>query len=342
MPMEGEEQKKSGCGYGCLVGIAVLLGINIFLVVAFMITSFIMGGLMDDVTSKSETGKYGEDEMPDLVETWSSGTGTVKVVTIPIKGVIMMDSKSVFGSGNALAAYRAIQRATLDPKVKGILLQVDSPGGGVTASDLIYQSLQNFKSLDPERKVVTLMGDLAASGGYYVSLASDRIIAQPTTTMGSIGVIIQSMNFKNLAEKIGVHDVTIKSGANKDFLNPFRDESPEQRKILQVIVDDMYDRFITLVANNRKLDKEEVRPLADGRIFTAVQAKKAHLVDSIGYFSDARKELANLLKVEDVKIYKYEEEMSLKDLFKHSAVGARSELQQLLQTQETRLMYQMP
>lgn len=343
MSLDGEENKKSGCGYGCLAAVALLLGINIFLVLSFIAISVFFGGevrLSD--SSDSTAGKYGADEMPSLTETWSSGTGTVKVVTIPIKGVIMMDNRSVFGSGNAASAFRAIRRATLDPKVKGILLQVDSPGGGVTASDMIYNALQNFKAVDPGRRVVTLMGDLAASGGYYVSLASDKIIAQPTSTMGSIGVIIQSMNFKSLAEKIGVRDVTIKSGENKDFLNPFRDTDPEQKKILQGIVDDMYDRFITLVAANRKLDKEVVRPMADGRIFTSKQAKAAHLVDDIGYYSDARKELSRLLKVDDVRIYTYEEEMTLKDLFRRSAFGARSELQRLLQTRETRLMYQMP
>ena len=142
-------------------------------------------------------------------------------------------------ASSASAALRAIKRATHDPDVEGILLEVDSGGGGITASDILYESLQEFRDADTDRVVVAIFGDVAASGAYYISLAADHIIAHPTTITGSIGVLMQSINARQLGEKIGVHDVTIKSGKNKDILNPLQDLTEEQRALLQGIVDDL-------------------------------------------------------------------------------------------------------
>ena len=149
---------------------------------------------------------------------------------------------------------------------------------------------------------------MAASGGYYISVPADRIIAQPTALIGSIGVIIQTPNIKGPTEKIGVTDTTIKSGKNKDLLNPFHPVDPAQVALLQESVDAMYDRFLSLVAEGRDLKKSELKPLADGRIFTAEDALKHKLIDGIGYWDEALDETAALLGVDDLYVIYYQVE----------------------------------
>ena len=203
-------------------------------------------------------------------------------------------------SGSAAAAVRAIRRATLDPRIRGILLRVDSPGGEVTASDAVWKALEDFRASSPgdagePRFVVALMGALAASGGYYACAGADWIVAHPTTITGSIGVKMSSINIRRLAERLGVGEVTIASGPNKNMLSPFQDLTEEQRSLLQAQVDAMQDRFVSIVSKGRKLDEARVRALADGRIFLAPEAKEAGLVDEIGYLSDARARVAERL-----------------------------------------------
>jgi protease-4 len=273
----------------------------------------------------------GEDEDPYMVETWSLGHGDVKVVRIPVAGMIMLGESSWY-AGNANTALRSIRRATHDPEVKGLLLEINSGGGGITDSDIIYKAVLDFKAAMPGRAVVSIMGDVAASGAYYIALASDHIMAHPTTLTGSIGVIMQSYNFKELAAKLGVQDVTIKSGANKDLLNPFQEVKPEQKELLQKVISAMYDRFVTLVAENRKLPKEVVLPLADGRVFIADEAVKNRLIDSIGYNEDALVKMAELLKTDSVKVYRYDEQVTIMDLFSsRPGIGLHFDLNRFMQ-----------
>ena len=273
----------------------------------------------------------GEDESPNMVETWSLGQGDVKVVRIPISGMIMLGESSWY-AGNANTALRSIRRATHDPEVQGLILEINSGGGGITDSDIIYKALLDFKSASPGRVVVSIMGDVAASGAYYIALASDHIMAHPTSLTGSIGVIMQSYNFRELAAKLGVQDVTIKSGANKDLLNPFQEVKPEQRELLQKVISAMHDRFVTLVAENRKLPKEIVAPLADGRVFIADEAVKNRLIDSIGYNEDALVKCAELLETDAVKVFRYDEQVTLMDLFSSKpGIGMRFDLKRFMQ-----------
>jgi protease-4 len=287
----------------------------------------------------ADTG-LGEDDMPDMNETWSTGQGDTKVVRIPVEGMIMLGGHA-WRSGNTDTVLRSIRRATHDPDVEGLLLEINSGGGGITDSDIIYQALLDFKAEKKGRVVVSLMGDIAASGAYYIALASDRILAHPTTLTGSIGVIMQSYNIRELAAKLGVQDVTIKSGANKDLLNPFQEVNPEQRELLQQVISAMYDRFVTLVAENRKLPKETVIPLADGRVFAAEDALKNKLIDGIGYYKDAQTALSELLAVTGVQVFRYEEHVTLMDLFSSSpGIGLNAGIKKALgQLDEGRLMY---
>lgn len=249
------------------------------------------------------------DEFPSLKERWSYGTGEVKIAHIAIHGVIMRDLEGrpwQLRGDKVATVLREIRAATVDPEIKGIILEVNSPGGDMTSSDEIYNALQNFKARDPSRQILSLATELAASGGYYVMLPSDHIMAEPTAVIGSIGVILQSLNWKVLAEKIGVTDTTIKSGENKDLLNPFREVSPEQRAMLQDLINRFHRRFFELVQNSRGIAPEKLTQIADGRIFDAQSALENELVDSLGYWEDALKKMAELLGQPSVRVIRYE------------------------------------
>jgi len=308
------ESKRSR--HGCLWGILAL-----FLAGAAAMV-LLIAGIVFITRSRMPSLRLherGADESPELNEVWSCGAGDTKVVSISLKGLILMDGeRGLLGSeaGSAALALRAIRRATHDGDVRAIILDVDSGGGGITASDVLYQALQEFRDARKGRKIVAIFDDVAASGAYYVAVASDHIIAHPTTITGSIGVLIQTFNLKELGQKIGVRDVTIKSGANKDMLNPLNDLTEEQRQMLQGIVDELHTRFVELVAENRDLPEAAVRRVADGRIFTAATAQKLGLIDEIGYWQDAVDCAAELLGVEDVKVYRYEEAFSLSSLLR--------------------------
>ncbi|MCO5060400.1 MAG: signal peptide peptidase SppA [Kiritimatiellae bacterium] len=271
--------------------------------------------LKDKLARPTKTHNHGVDEFPHFTEIWSYGEGSTKAVRIAVEGIIMREASSGFLSprqnmvDSALAQIRAAQA---DDDVKAIIVDVDSPGGGITASDEIYRALMMFRSSAEGRVVIIFMRDLAASGGYYVSMAGDWIIAQPTTVVGSIGVIMQSINMKGLSEKIGISDVTIKSGANKDLLNPFNDVDPSQRELLQGMINNMYEHFLNIVQENRQIPMEELRPLADGRIFVADQALSLELVDQIGYWEDVMEKTKELLGVDSVKVIRYEQPVDFK------------------------------
>jgi protease-4 len=331
---ENGKRGKHGCLWAAIVLMLLVAGCGVLIVI----------GLFAAKRSGEHAAWHhgrGADEYPELKEIWAEGTGTLKVVRIPLSGMIMLGGEDdFFGSkaGSAGLALRAIQRATQDPEVKAVIMDIDSGGGGITASDILYKALVDFKAAQPGRVVVALFNDVAASGAYYIALAADHIIAHPTTITGSIGVLVQSLNMKELALKIGVKDVTIKSGENKDILNPFNDMTAEQRRMMQGIVDELYGRFVSLVSENRELSEEKVKSFADGSIFTARQAIELGLVDEIGYWSDALASTAEMLDVGAVRVYRYEEEISLSSFFK--STYDRNPLSALLQPfTRTRMMY---
>jgi protease-4 len=170
--------------------------------------------------------------------------------------------------------------------ILAILIRIDSPGGAVVPSQEIYDQVRKIRT-EGRQKVVVSMGSVAASGGYYIASASDRIVANPGTLTGSIGVILEMPNFEELMKKIGVDNTVVKSGAHKDLISPFHKLGDEERAILQRVMDDVHDQFIQAVADGRGLAKETVAAIADGQVFTGRQAKERGLVDEIGSFEDA-------------------------------------------------------
>jgi len=255
-----------------------------------------------------------------------------------VTGMITL-TPTPWGDRNTVTALRSIRRATHDETIEALILEVNSGGGGITASDVIYKALLDFKAAQPDRKIVVIMGEVAASGAYYIALPADYILAHPPTVTGSIGVIMQSINFQELAAKIGVTDVTVKSGENKDFLNPMREINPEQMAMMQRLIARMHQRFVGLIVENRKLPQEVVEKLADGRVYLADEAVQNGLIDGIGYYQDAEKKVAELLEVERVKVLRYQEQMTLSDLFGGGGAGIVTKLESLIHGNGSGLMY---
>ena len=241
-----------------------------------------------------------------------------EIAVIHITGVISeYDQRSTFldyienpvdGVRNRLDIIRT------DENVKGVLLVVDSPGGGVTASDVLFNHVMNFRD-ETGIPVVTFMKQVAASGAYYVAAASDAIIAYPTTITGSIGVIMYSFNFSGLMEKYGVEYVPIKTSDRKDSLSPFKPVEQTEVEWMQTIVDHMLNRFIDAIdAGRENLDREEVVQLADGRIYIAAEAEQLGLIDKVGYFEDAVDLLGEMAGIEEPMLVEFEREMHFRDI----------------------------
>ena len=208
-----------------------------------------------------------------------------RIAIVEVKGVITQSSGII----------EELQQYFEDDGVKAIILRIDSPGGGVGPAQEVHREILKIKS---KKKVVTSMGSVAASGGYYIACASDLIIANPGTITGSIGVIMQFSNFEELLKKIGIKGVVLKSGEHKDIGSPFREMTPEEKKIMQEVLDNVHQQFIQAVADGRKLDRSKVLQIADGRILTGEQAKNLGLVDKMGNLQDTIDITAKMVGIE--------------------------------------------
>jgi protease IV len=207
-----------------------------------------------------------------------------KVAVIPVSGLIA-DSEPVIES---------LKKFGKDDSVKAIVLRINSPGGGVGPSQEIYEEVRKLRSKKP---VLSSLGALAASGGYYIACATQKVFANPGTVTGSIGVIMPFMNVRELVEKIGIKGMTVKSGEFKDIGSPLRDMRPEERALLQGVVDNVHLQFVDAVAQGRGLRPEDVKKIADGRVFTGEQAKALGLVDVLGNLEDAVAEAGRMGKI---------------------------------------------
>ena len=227
-----------------------------------------------------------------------------KVALVRIEGPIM-DSKN---------AVDEIKDYTKDPSIKAIVLRVDSPGGAVAPSQEIYEEVRKATA---KKKVVVSMGSLAASGGYYISSPASKIVANPGTLTGSIGVIMEIPNIEGLMNKVGVKTEVIKSGRHKDIASMFRGIGKEERVILQGVLDDVHEQFIKSVAEGRKMVPEDVRKIADGRIFTGKQALAIGLVDELGNLEDAVKAAAKLAGIKgEPEVVSKKEKISFLELLR--------------------------
>lgn len=243
-----------------------------------------------------------------LEEKTVEGTGRDKVLLLDLSGVFAEEPLLAFQGRPRvplLARVREeLEKAEADPRVKALVVRINSPGGTVTASDILYREILRFKTTRKVPVIAVLM-DVGASGGYYVALAADRIVAHPTAVTGSIGVLMLTVNAQGLLQKIGVTPTAIKSGELKDMGAPFRALSPEERAIFQSVIDQLHARFISLIVRERTLAEEQVRALADGRIFTASEARAAGLVDAVGYLDEAVAAARRAAGLADAKVVVY-------------------------------------
>ncbi|HUK99742.1 MAG TPA: signal peptide peptidase SppA [Nitrospirota bacterium] len=249
------------------------------------------------------------EEMEPLTERIISGEGKDKILLLDISGFIASeDSSSIFGSKkqpSILALVREqLDRARSDKDVKVLLLRINSPGGGVTASDILYHEIKRFK-LDTGIKVLAHIMDMGTSGAYYTALAADRITAQPTSVTGSIGVIMLRLDATGLMQKIGVQAFEISSGERKGMGSPFRQFTPEERNIFQTMVNSLQGRFVNAVATERKLTIDVVKKLADGRIYTSQEAQSNGLIDGISYLDEALNEAKTLANLKRASVVTY-------------------------------------
>jgi len=246
-----------------------------------------------------------------LEEQILEGDGAKKILMLDISGTISEQEKSGGLLGRSSASMvslirESLQKAEKDDNIKGIILRINSPGGTVTASDIIYHDIIEFKK---RRKIPVhaCIMSTGASGGYYVAAAADEIIAHPTAITGSIGVILMKFNVEGLMGKIGVEEQTVKSGDKKDIMSPFRKATPDEVKLAQEIIDQLYGRFLDVVISRsgNKLNRDELRKLSDGRLYTARQAMEAKLIDRIGYLDDVIAGLRKISGDENTKVVSY-------------------------------------
>jgi protease-4 len=232
-----------------------------------------------------------------------------KVGVVEITGVIS-DSREII---------RGIKSFVDDGGVKAVVLRIDSPGGGVGASQEIYEEVVKARKI---KRVVASLGEVAASGGYYVACGADKIVANPGSMTGSIGVVMHFANLEELMKKIGYKGYVIKSGAHKDVGSPFREMTPEEKQLLQEMVDTVHQQFIKAVAEGRKLSIEKVTALADGRIFAGEQARDLGLVDELGDLEDTIQIAAAMagIKGRPAVVYSRKQRPSFFDLFTEGIV----------------------
>lgn len=244
-------------------------------------------------------------------------TGGAKIAVVEIEGIILDGGQAV----------RDLREHGDNPSVKAIVVRINSPGGVVAPTQEIFSAIQRLRKAG--KPVVASLGAVAASGGYYVATACDRVYANPGTLTGSIGVVMQMANLQGLFKKVGVEYVVIKSGAFKDVGNFSRQMTPEERQILQALLDDVYGQFVDAVAEGRGLERKDVLAFADGRIYSGQQAQALKMVDELGGYEDAIEAAAKLANIPGrPKIVYPRRKFSFRDLMENrlSLGGAAGQL----------------
>ncbi len=245
------------------------------------------------------------DRAPRFSETTvEDGRGPGKIAQVTLRGIITSSESGELGETMVDDLKIQLHQAAMDNNVKAIVLCVDSPGGEVTASDVIYDAVCRARSRKP---VVVYMGSLAASGGFYVSCGGSYLMADDTTLTGSIGVIIETLNYESLLGKVGVAPVVFKSGQFKDMLSGSRPMTPEEKAYVQNMVMQTYAKFVGIVARERKLPEDQLRAgIADGRVISGRDALNDKLIDGLGQVEDAYEKARELGAAPDAPVVRYE------------------------------------
>jgi len=297
-----------------LTGIFILsLFLNLLFILIIAIGGILAGGGARGYTPEGYRKVYTDSGFPVI-----KARRVEEIAVIRIDGVITEESYrgGLFGyQENLLSGVKKrLNIIKKDPGIRGVILVIDSPGGSVTASDVLYQTIWKFKE-ETHLPVVTLMKEVAASGGYYVAAASDYIVAYPTTITGSIGVIMYNFNIKKLLDRFGVEYIAIKTGEHKDAVSPFKPVDRREVAWMQSIADAMLEQFIEAVDRGREnLTAKDVRKLANGQVFIARDALERGLIDEIGYFEDAIRVVSERAGLSAPVTVEFEQRWSLRNL----------------------------
>jgi protease-4 len=292
-PQQPPAQPANRSATWAITGVLIGFALPVFLCLCLTLTTFVgFGAALGGAGNSAATTTSSSAIVPSHVSGPLTGPA---VAIIDVSGAIVYGSAPEFSltnTGASVAAssniVRIIRQAARDSQVKAIVLRVNSPGGSVIGSDEIYHALK-----ESGKPVVAVMGELAASGGYYVSMGAEHIVAHPDTLTGSIGVISEFTNVEGLYEKLGIKSTVVKSGENKDFGNPTSPFTEEDQRLWQAVIDETYESFVNIIADNRGMTVPEVKQLADGRVYTGRQAFTLKLVDQLGYQQDAIDEAAS-------------------------------------------------
>lgn len=283
-------------------------------VVINLLSSFAFKGFQTDFTELMAAA-----EEPFTEEVVEEGNELKKIVILDVDGVIQDtgEAESLFAdsSYNHQAFMKKLNLIKEDDSVKGVIVRVNSPGGGVVESAEIHDKLKEITK-QSKKPVYISMGSMAASGGYYISTAASKIYASPETLTGSLGVIMEGINYQGLADKYGVDFVTIKSGKYKDIMSPSREMTEEERQILQKMVDNSYEGFVKVISEGRGMSVDQVKQIADGRVYDGRQAKELNLIDGFGYLDDVISEMKQNEKLKGAQVVRYTEELGFGSLFK--------------------------
>ncbi len=291
---------KSGCAIAALfVAVCVSMFVNLLLFASLMgLSSSKVGGV----------GTLSREDFEEMIIK-EGDTSKEKIVVIPLSGVIAHGQTGALGDDMVEDFKNALEQAKEDSTVKAVVISVDSPGGEITASDVLYHSLKEFSKHKPS---VIYFNSIGASGAYYTACGASYIMCNDTTFTGSIGVIISTLNYRELFGKIGLQSVVFKSGKFKDMLNGAREMTPEEQAYVQGLVMQSYDRFVGIVAKSRNLDEQSLRTgVADGRILSGTDALAAKLVDQLGYIENAFNKARDLGKAPGARVVRYERAHSL-------------------------------
>ncbi|HEY5793100.1 MAG TPA: signal peptide peptidase SppA [Chthoniobacterales bacterium] len=294
--------KKSGClPIALFLGLCLSLFLNVLLGAA--LSARVKGKVAPRITAEQRF-------IEQIVE---PGAGSGKIAVIPLVGIIGFEQQNALGANLVDDFKAALQQAKEDPDVTAVVVSTDSPGGEITASDVLYKAIQDFAK---EKPVVYYMNSIGASGAYYAACGSTWMMCNDTTFTGSIGVIISALNYRELFGKVGLESVVFKSGKFKDMLNGARELTPEESAYIQGLVMQSYDRFLGIVADKRKLSADSLRSgPADGRILSGTDALAQKLVDQLGYIEDAYAKARELGESPEAEIVRYRRSFSFSSFF---------------------------
>lgn len=293
-----------------------ILGASILLVISLGVNT------MSSIFSKDWTtmlDEFAAVSSADFYETvLEDGSMNERIALLTVDGVIQDtgSATSLFAAEgyNHQFFLQQLEQVKEDDSVKAIVLQVNSPGGGVVESAEIYREIREIQE-ETEKPIYVSMGSMAASGGYYISAPADKIFVNKETMTGSIGVIMQSINYGKLAEKYGVEFVTIKSGPYKDIMSPTREMTDVERNMMQEMLNDSYEEFVDIIEQGRNMTEAEVKKVADGRIVNGRQAIEAGLADDFGFLEDVIAAIKTDYDLENAEVFEYGHSQSFGSLF---------------------------